>query len=80
MPKAGGPAVELHPLSEEQLEAFWDSARERNERLANVLLVAGWTGLRWSELRALRVRDFVEVPAAAARRPAPRHLRVSTSR
>ena len=26
------------------------------------MLVAGWTGLRWSELRAIRVRDFVELP------------------
>ena len=24
--------------------------------------MAGWTGLRWSELRALRMRDFVEIP------------------
>jgi hypothetical protein len=27
-----------------------------------VLLIAGWTGLRWSELREVRVRDFVQVP------------------
>jgi integrase len=26
------------------------------------MLVAAWTGLRWSELRAIRVRDFAEVP------------------
>ncbi len=24
--------------------------------------MAGWTGLRWLELRAVRVRDFVEIP------------------
>ena len=26
------------------------------------MLIDAWTGLRWSELRAVRVRDFVEVP------------------
>ena len=25
-------------------------------------MIDAWTGLRWSELRAIRVRDFVEVP------------------
>jgi integrase len=56
------PPVEMHPFTEEQLEEVWSEARARNRRLADVLLVAAWTGLRWSELRAIRVRDFVEVP------------------
>ena len=30
--------------------------------LADLRLVNAWTGLRWSELRAIRVRDFIEVP------------------
>ena len=34
----------------------------RDEHLADVLLIASWTGLRWSELREARVRDFVRVP------------------
>ena len=38
------------------------TAQGRNQRLADVMLVDAWTGLRWSELRAIRVRDFVEVP------------------
>lgn len=62
VPKVGASAVEMHPFNERELEEFWQAARERNQRLANVLLVAGWTGLRWSELRAAQVRDFVEVP------------------
>lgn len=33
-----------------------------NPSLANAVWLAGWTGLRWSELRELRVADFVEVP------------------
>jgi integrase len=42
-------------------------------RLADILLVAGWTGLRWSELREVRVSDVVEVPIPAiyVRRAAP---------
>ena len=62
VPTVGNPPVEMHPFGEEELEAFWEAATTLNERLADILLVAGWTGLRWSELRALRVRDFVEIP------------------
>ena len=38
------------------------AASARDQRLADVLLIAAWTGLRWSELREVRVRDFVRVP------------------
>lgn len=43
------------------------------QRLADILLVAGWTGLRWSELREVRVGDVVEAPLPAiyVRRAAP---------
>lgn len=34
----------------------------RNERLASIVLVLGWTGLRWGEARAMTVGDVVEVP------------------
>jgi len=51
------------------------------ERLADILLVAGWTGLRWSELRALRVRDFVEVPmpTVVVQRAAPEGVETKTT-
>lgn len=62
VPKVGTPAAEMHPFTEAQLERLWSTARVRNRRLADILLVAGWTGLRWSELRAVQVRDFIEVP------------------
>jgi hypothetical protein len=52
----------MFPFSEADLECVNTMARERDERLADVLLPAAWTGLRWSELRAIPVRDFVEVP------------------
>jgi integrase len=33
--------------------------------LADITLLAGWTGLRWGELRALRVGDLQEIPSPA---------------
>lgn len=62
VPKVGAPPVEMHPFSEHELEVTWTAMRLRNNRLADLVLTAGWTGLRWSELRAIRVRDFVEIP------------------
>lgn len=54
--------VEMLPFGEVELEQFHADAAERNQHLADVLLVAAWTGLRWSEIREARVRDFVRVP------------------
>lgn len=82
VPKVGAPVVELHPFSEEQLEALWRAASARNQRLADILLVAGWTGLRWSELRAIRIRDFVEVPMPllVVQRAAPEGVEVKVTK
>ena len=52
----------MYPFSEEELEELYGRAVQRDQRLADILLVDAWTGLRWSELRAVRVRDLVEVP------------------
>ena len=58
----------MFPFAEDELERVYAAAVShlgasgRSTRLADVLLVAAWTGLRWSELRAVRVRDFAEVP------------------
>ena len=62
VPRSSAPRTEMYPYSEVELEAVYAKAREQDGRLADVLLVAAWTGLRWSELRAVRVRDFVELP------------------
>lgn len=62
VPRSGGVRVEMFPFSEKELEEIHAAAADRGPRLADILLVAGWTGLRWSELRAIRVRDFIEVP------------------
>ncbi len=52
----------IRPFAEDELEAFYLAVSARDQRLADVLLIASWTGLRWSELREVRVRDFVRVP------------------
>jgi integrase len=58
----GALKTEMYPFGEEDLERVHAEAAARDQRLGDILLIAGWTGLRWSELRAVRVRDFVEVP------------------
>ena len=52
----------MYPFNEEELEELYGRVVQRDQRLADILLVGAWTGLRWSELRAVRVRDFIEVP------------------
>jgi integrase len=62
VPRSHTPRTEMYPFGEDDLERLWERASEMNRRLADLVLLAAWTGLRWSELRAIRVRDFVEVP------------------
>jgi site-specific recombinase XerC len=62
VPKASTQRTEMCPFSEEELDELHGQAVQRDQRLADILLVGAWTGLRWSQLRAVRVRDFVEVP------------------
>lgn len=63
----------MQPFDEVGLEAAYKVWRQRNEHLANVLLVLGWTGLRWGEARAAIVADVMRVPSPAilVRRSAP---------
>ena len=62
VPKGRGVRTEIRPFAEDELESFHMTVATHDEHLADVLLVAAWTGLRWSELREARVRDFVRVP------------------
>lgn len=62
VPRSSAPKTEMYPFGEADLERVYAKACERDQRLADVLLVDAWTGLRWSELRAVRVRDFIELP------------------
>jgi integrase len=62
VPRSPDPKTEMFPFRETELEQVYRRASGRNQRLADILLVDAWTGLRWSELRAIRIRDFIEVP------------------
>lgn len=57
--RRGGIRADQDPPPWSRLDAaYW----ARDQRLADIMLVDAWTGLRWSELRAIRVRDFIEIP------------------
>lgn len=56
------PAAEMFPLSRAELEEVRADIAQHNQALADAVWLAAWTGLRWSELRDVRVADFVEVP------------------
>ena len=62
VPKGLGVRTEIRPFAEDELESFYLAVSAHDQRLADVLLIDAWTGLRWSELREMRVRDFVRVP------------------
>jgi integrase len=81
-PKSSTPRTEMFPFSEADLERVYANAAERDQRLADVLLVDAWTGLRWSELRAIRVRDFVRVPmpVLVVQRAEPEGVRVKSTK
>lgn len=64
VPRSSEEPVEMRPWTEAELETAWERWREHDPHLADVLLVLGWTGMRWGEARALVVDDVVEVPTA----------------
>jgi integrase len=64
VPRSSEEPVEMRPFSEDDLEIAHEMWTAEDQRLADVLLVLGWTGFRWAEARALRVEDVVELPTA----------------
>ena len=78
VPKASTPRTEMYPFSEEELEELYGRAVRARSTARRHLLVDAWTGLRWSELRAIRVRDFIEVPlpVLVVQRAEPEGVRV----
>jgi integrase len=62
VPPSSEEATEMVPFSEEELEEAYLGWRAQNTRLADVMLVLGWTGLRWAEARSITVGDVMEVP------------------
>lgn len=62
VPRSSQETTEMAPFSEGDLELAHERWAVHDQRLADVLLVLGWTGLRWAEARAVRVEDVMEVP------------------
>ena len=64
VPRSSDEPTEMRPWTEAELESAYERWREHDPHLADVLLVLGWTGMRWGEARAVLVEDVVEVPTA----------------
>ncbi|MFD0808270.1 tyrosine-type recombinase/integrase [Nocardioides caeni] len=62
VPRSSEEPTEMRPWTEAELEATYDRWRARDPQLADVLLVLGWTGMRWGEARSVLVEDVVTVP------------------
>ncbi|HWI43652.1 MAG TPA: tyrosine-type recombinase/integrase [Nocardioides sp.] len=62
VPRSSEESTEMRPWTEVELDATYDRWRARDPQLADVLLVLGWTGMRWGEARAALVEDVVKVP------------------
>lgn len=58
---------EMHPFRESELADVIASATEHSLYYAQTVKVLAWTGLRWGELRALRVGDITWEPTPALR-------------
>lgn len=56
---------EMMPFTERELEAAYQGWREHDQRLADIFLVLGWSGLRWAEARGLTVEDIQLEPSPA---------------
>jgi len=84
VPRRVEPRKGARPLSERELMDVAVRVAERGGvRLAQIVLLLGWTGLRPSEARELRVRDIVEVPVFGLRveraRPEGHEVKVTKS-
>ncbi|WP_369370753.1 tyrosine-type recombinase/integrase [Promicromonospora sp. Populi] len=62
VPKGSNEVDEMDPFTEAQLETAYLAWSAKDKRLADIMLVKGWTGLRWGELRAMQVANVMEVP------------------
>lgn len=73
---------EMKPLTEVQLEAVVGAVHARDERSADLVVILAWTGLRWSEIRAMQTLDFVRepVPMLRVRQAAPEGVGVKPTK
>jgi integrase len=62
VPQSSREPVEMRPWTEAELEAAYARWREQDPQLADILLVMGWTGLRWGEVRSVLVEDLLDDP------------------
>ena len=62
VPRKSGAPVRMHPLTAAELDSVVDAVRHHDPHTADLILIAAWSGLRWSELRAVRVAHFARVP------------------
>jgi integrase len=82
VPRQSAVPTEMSPFTEEQLEDAYRGWQAANGHLADVLLVLGWTGLRWSEARAVRVEDLMRLPTLGllVRRASPEGVGVKSTK
>ncbi|MBO0609383.1 tyrosine-type recombinase/integrase [Myceligenerans salitolerans] len=82
VPKGSDEVDEMDPFTETALEAAYLMWKMKDEHLANILLVMGWTGLRWGEVRAMQVANFMEVPTPGlmVRRNQPEGVKVKATK
>ena len=62
LPRGDFAETHMNPFTWRELNKVVACMRERSQPLADVVLVLGYTGLRWGELRALKVRDVQTEP------------------
>lgn len=67
LPEVVNPPKEMKPFSEDELNEVVADIRDSSSTLAAVVLILGWTGLRWGEVRSMRVADVQMHPTPALR-------------
>lgn len=82
VPKSSDETDEMDPFTESALEAAYAVWKTKDEHLANILLVMGWTSLRWGEVRAMQVANLMEVPTPGlmVRRNQPEGVKVKATK
>lgn len=66
VPRGTDVVVAMNPWTWQELEHVAADMGQHAPRMADVVLVLGWTGLRWGEARALRVGDVMREQGSAA--------------
>jgi len=67
LPSKLEPPEEMNPFTEDELSEVVDRIRRYSDVCADVALIAGWTGLRWGELRAVLASSEQQVPTPGLR-------------